>query len=91
MVGQVMIFRDNKERSVALIAAFVGTAAMTVAMLVMHRALPRPQQQPLPPYQISMNVAERVGLRKRMDEEQRFASTMLLHFGYGTIVGLCSV
>ena len=34
-----------------------------------------------------MNAAERVGVRKRMDEEQRFAITMLLHFGYGSIVG----
>jgi len=87
IIGQMMIYRDKKELSGALLAAFSGTAAMTVAMVLMHRALPRSEQQPLPPYHISMNVAERLGLRKRMDEEQRFATTMLLHVGYGTIVG----
>jgi putative membrane protein len=83
----MMIYRGKNDLTDALLAAFIGTAAMTVAMLLMHRALPRYQQKPLPPYHISMHVAERVGLRKRMDEDQRFATTMLLHFGYGTIVG----
>jgi hypothetical protein len=83
----MMIYRDKKELRVALLSAFLGTAAMTLAMVVMHRALPRSQQKPLPPYHISMNMAEWLGLRNWLDEEQRFATTMLLHFGYGTIVG----
>jgi putative membrane protein len=84
-----MVYRDKNELGVALLAGFLGTAAMTVAMLVMHRALPRSQRKPLPPYHISMNAAERLGLREQLNKEQRFATTMVLHFGYGTIVGSC--
>jgi uncharacterized membrane protein YagU involved in acid resistance len=72
---------------IPLLAGFVGTAVMTVAMAAMHRCLPAEQQGPLPPRQISMAAAERVGVKNRMDEQTRFSTTMALHFGYGTVVG----
>jgi uncharacterized membrane protein YagU involved in acid resistance len=72
---------------IPLLAGFVGTAVMTVAMAAMRRCLPAEQQGPLPPRQISMAAAKRVGVKDRMDEQTRFSTTMALHFGYGTVVG----
>ena len=70
-----------------LTAGFLGTAAMTVAMVAMHRRLPSGQRGPLPPYHISMAAAQRVGVKRRMTQDARFATTMILHFGYGSVVG----
>ena len=70
-----------------LMAGFLGTAAMTVAMVAMHRRLPPGQRGPLPPYHISMAAAQRVGVKRRMTRNARFATTMILHFGYGSVIG----
>ena len=72
---------------VGLIAGFLGTAAMTVAMVAMHRRLPPGQRGPLPPYHISMAAAERAGMKPHMTVNSRFATTMVLHFAYGSAVG----
>ncbi len=71
----------------ALLAGLIGTAVMTVAMTAMHRRLPPEQRAPLPPRQITMAAAKRVGMEDRMDEDSRSETTMVLHFAYGTIVG----
>jgi uncharacterized membrane protein YagU involved in acid resistance len=68
-------------------AGFLGTAAMTVAMVAMHRRLPPGQRGPLPPYHISMAAAQRVGVKRHMTQDARFATTMILHFAYGSVVG----
>ncbi len=60
---------------------------MTVAMVAMHRRLPPGQRGPLPPYHISMAAAERVGMRCYLAGNSRLATTMTLHFAYGTTVG----
>ena len=77
----------RKDVSTALFAGFVGTIAMTIAMKALHRRLPPEQQSPLPPRQVSMAIAERVGMKDYMDETSRWRTTMALHFGYGTAVG----
>jgi uncharacterized membrane protein YagU involved in acid resistance len=68
-------------------AGFLGTAAMTVVMVAMHRRLPPGQRGPLPPYHISMAAAQRLGIKRRMTQDTRFATTLALHFGYGSAIG----
>ena len=68
-------------------AGFVGTVAMTAAMVAMFRLLPRSQQAPLPPRQITEQVLTRVGVEHLLDEQDRFGATMLAHFLYGSLVG----
>ena len=68
-------------------AGFAATVPMTVAMEAMHRSLPARQRHPLPPRRITMRAAEKVGLRKHMDEPARTVATIAAHFGYGTAVG----
>lgn len=70
-----------------LIAGLTATAPMTVAMELMHRRLPQREQYPLPPREITMKLADGVGLAEHLDEPQRRDLTMLGHFGYGALAG----
>lgn len=69
------------------IAGLVATAPMTAAMEMMHRNLPPEEQYPLPPREITMNVAEEVGLKDELDEEARLGATLAAHFAYGAACG----
>jgi hypothetical protein len=60
---------------------------MTVAMVALHRALPRQDQEPLPPRQITENAAAAAGVDLGPDEDTREATTLAAHFGYGATVG----
>jgi hypothetical protein len=71
----------------AVMAGFVGTAAMTVAMEGMFRRLPQSQRYPLPPRQITEATAEAVDMNRRLNESSRLGLTLALHFGYGSTVG----
>ena len=69
------------------LAGFSATVPMTAAMIAMHRALPLRQRYPLPPRRVTMNVADAAGVREELDEPQRKAATLALHFGYGAGTG----
>jgi hypothetical protein len=66
------------------LAGFAAVGPMTALMEAAGRLLPREEQEPLPPRQITERVAERVGAEDDMTEEQTAAATMAGHFGYGT-------
>lgn len=68
-------------------AGLVATVPMTVAMAAMHRQLPASERQSLPPRRITTRAAGKVGARKELDESQRTAATLAVHFGYGAAVG----
>jgi uncharacterized membrane protein YagU involved in acid resistance len=70
-----------------LAAGFGGTVAMTLAMEAMFRLLPRSQQAPLPPRQITERAAQGAGVQHLLDEQERFAAAMVAHFLYGSVVG----
>lgn len=59
---------------------------MTVAMEGMYRRLPRKEQYPLPPREITEATLQRLDI-KPDDEQSTFLATMALHFGYGSVVG----
>ena len=69
------------------LAGLGATAPMTLAMVAMHRRLPPGQRYPLPPRQITMNAAAKVGAREHLDETERTGLTLLAHFSYGAFVG----
>jgi len=70
------------------IAGFVATFPMTVVMLLLHRLLPRREQYPLPPRQITEEISERVGVNETMDEPEQQTVTLAAHFAYGALAGM---
>jgi len=69
------------------IAGLTATAPMTLAMAAMHGQLPWFERRSLPPRQITMRAAQKVGLRQHLGERQRKTATLTAHFGYGAAVG----
>lgn len=69
------------------VAGLGATVPMTAAMMAMHRQLPRGQQYPLPPRQITMNAAGKAGVREHLDEPERTGLSLVAHFSFGTFVG----
>lgn len=68
-------------------AGLVATAPMTLVMKLMHAALPRHEQYPLPPRQVTEGMAAKAGVRKNLDEDEREKATWASHFAYGASVG----
>lgn len=71
----------------ASLGGLAATLPMTVAMEAMFRRLSLPQRHPLPPRTISMRLADTLGMKHELDEQQRLAVTLLNHFAYGTAAG----
>ncbi len=69
------------------IAGFIGTAPMTVFMLVTQRFLPKGQRYALPPEIITEELAHRAHVRHHMNKQLVLAATTVSHFGYGTAMG----
>lgn len=69
------------------VAGLAATAPMSLAMKLMHERLPRREQYPLPPRQITEEIAERAGVNEQLDEEEREAATWASHFAYGAACG----
>jgi uncharacterized membrane protein YagU involved in acid resistance len=60
---------------------------MTIAMKLMHSALPESEDYPLPPREIIDETAKRVELQDDLSEETKTALTFAGHFAYGTATG----
>lgn len=69
------------------VAGALATVPMTLVMIALHRRLPRRQRYPLPPRQITANVAARVGAGRLLTGDRMTAATLAAHFGYGAAVG----
>jgi len=69
------------------LAGFVATMPMTAAMLIMHRFLPKHEQQPLPPRKITLRAARRADVARHLDHQERTSATMAAHFGFGSTAG----
>ncbi len=69
------------------IAGAVATAPMTLVMEAGHRMLPRGEQYPLPPREITEQVARGTRLGMPAAEERRVWLTLVAHFGYGAAAG----
>jgi hypothetical protein len=69
------------------LAGLAATGPMTLAMKLMHEQLPREEQYPLPPRQVTEGMAEKAGVNEHLDEEGREAATWVSHFAYGAACG----
>lgn len=69
------------------LAGLAATVPMTLAMKLMHEQLPREEQYPLPPRQVTEGLAEKAGVNEDLDEEEREAATWVSHFAYGATCG----
>ena len=71
------------------LAGLLATAPMTVFMVALFRRLPPEEQYPLPPAEITEEVAEATGMDEHLHgETQRLEATLAAHFGYGAAAGL---
>jgi uncharacterized membrane protein YagU involved in acid resistance len=69
------------------LAGLAATGPMTLAMKLMHEQLPREEQYPLPPRQVTEGLAEKAGVDEHLDEEEKEAATWVSHFAYGATCG----
>ena len=69
------------------LAGLAATGPMTLAMKLMHEQLPREEQYPLPPRQVTEGLAAKAGVNGHLDEEDREAATWVSHFAYGAACG----
>jgi uncharacterized membrane protein YagU involved in acid resistance len=65
----------------------LATVPMTAVMVALHRRLSPAEQFPLPPREITQQVAQRAGLDSHLAERQRTDLSLLAHFGYGAATG----
>lgn len=68
-------------------AGILATVPMTGFMLGLHRLLPKIQQYRVPPQRITDKLAKRVGIRRKMDKDQRRGLAWASHFSYGAGLG----
>ena len=69
-------------------AGAAATLPMTAYMFATHRLLPKSQRRPLPPRDVTMNVAGRAGVDTgQVDEHGRRLLTTASHYGYGAAAG----
>jgi uncharacterized membrane protein YagU involved in acid resistance len=73
-----------------LVGGIAATTTMTIAAEAMFRCLPRnDQRRPLPPRQVTMNLADSLGVDRFLQgENDRFTLSMLTHYDYGTAMGI---
>ncbi|HOC18409.1 MAG TPA: hypothetical protein PKK95_09085, partial [Vicinamibacterales bacterium] len=70
------------------IAGLAATVPMSAVMAALHRKLPSHEQYPLPPREVTVEIARRAGAEAAVDSgTKREASTWLSHFGYGAAAG----
>src|SRR5689334_8841962 len=70
------------------ISGLAATLPMSIAMELMHRRLGFSKRYALPPRQITANVAQSLGVRHRLGENEERVATMVAHFGYGGSMGV---
>jgi uncharacterized membrane protein YagU involved in acid resistance len=66
----------------------LATWPMTAVMRLLHRQLPAQEQYPLPPRLITMKAAEQLGVKSRLNADERFTITLAAHYAYGAAAGL---
>lgn len=69
------------------LAGLVATGPMTATMLLLHRHLRWHERHPLPPEDITEEVAHRLGIGKHLSEGQHQLATWVSHFGFGAMAG----
>ena len=69
------------------IGGLLATIPMTLVMESLHRRLPREARYPLPPREVTENIADKMGHNQGLDEDRLIESSVLSHFAYGAATG----
>jgi hypothetical protein len=77
----------NKTQAGAL-AGTVATAPMTAVMMALHQQLPWHERHPLPPEDITGELARRAGVERRLNKAEHLTATGIGHFGFGAGAGV---
>ena len=79
---------DGRKLLIGAAAGMIATAPMTLFMIAAFKLLPRREQYPLPPRQVTMGVLEAVHVDQPIDEPaEKSAVTLGAHFLYGAAAG----
>lgn len=69
------------------VAGLLATVPMTAAMLVFGALPQRRKREPFPPHQVTAGMTGSLGIWQHADDAQRYALTLISHFGYGALAG----
>jgi uncharacterized membrane protein YagU involved in acid resistance len=69
------------------IGGLLATVPMTLVMESLYRRLPREARYPLPPREVTENIAGKMGYDQHLDEDRLIESSLLSHFAYGAATG----
>lgn len=69
------------------IGGLLATVPMTIAMGKWHGKLPREEQYPLPPREITEDIAERLPVQKPRSDTSMTLLTLAAHFAFGAAAG----
>lgn len=69
------------------LAGITGTLAHTLVMLTWFRFLPRSEQYPVPPREITTQVARKAGVSHCLSGTEQRLATWINHFAYGALTG----
>jgi uncharacterized membrane protein YagU involved in acid resistance len=70
---------------VGALGGLSATGPMTIGMILLHRLLPLRHRYSLPPREITVHLAEKAGVHKKLNPDARAALTLINHFGYGAM------
>jgi hypothetical protein len=77
----------TRELCAGAAAGAIATLPMTAVMEGVRRTLPRSEQDPIPPRQITERAAESAGIADDMTDRQKDAATAAAHLGFGAGAG----
>jgi len=69
------------------VSGFAAAVPMTLVMTLMHGKSPWHPDDPLPPREITEELAERIGVLDEMDEPDLRVASTVNHFAYGAATG----
>ncbi len=69
-------------------ASTMATSSMTMAMFQFFKKLPVGEKKPLPPAQLTENIAKKTEITKYLSKEAQTEATMISHYGYGAACGI---
>lgn len=85
-----MIKNNNSNSPISAdgaLAGLIATLPMSITMLVLHRMLPRSERYPLPPEQITGEIADRIGAESAGRGLLRDIMSVIAHFSFGASAG----
>jgi uncharacterized membrane protein YagU involved in acid resistance len=75
-----------KRMTAGLSGGMIATLPMTLWMVGANKAIPTDHPDPLPPEQITTNLAEKMDVADAMTKRQKEGLSLVNHFAYGAVI-----